>query len=570
MLLLPGRVAAQGDSRPVPPVESGFPAPGQEPQGARRDTLSKRESLPPLALPDIVVFGRATSMMRDGSKLFSADKRTALDREIGAPTGEKRSSRTGWGGGRLLAARERTVRPYRTRAYLNGGSFGEMVAGVDYWREQERWRFVADVGAARSGGHVANSSYLEAGGGITAVYALSGDAEARFRAGYAGGTQEEWGAPIPGAGIPGAAGAERTWFDGDYSASLESRLRAGLTIRGGVGGRHAGLTDDVRVPGVSLRPRSNGGWAEGGLEWLTGSTLVRLEGRVEGDRLSGPMPAQRMRLAGAEFVVQATVGGSSSITLGGVWYRMEGGLGTTSRVWPVAGLTSQYSERFSMFVRYRPRIDYLRLGEARRQNRFVANTYQVVPRQERFHLAVGLRYAVTSRMSLAFEVRRRLFDRLPLWRRAPLTESESDGLFVLDGLASISVNETSLSLEGRPLRGMSLELALLYREATGGGVSELPHLAPFSLSAAMEIQGPGRFETGVRVRHLAERFGEPAGDAARSLPAATDLGVRFAYPFKGSVTAWLELRNLLGAQTALWEGYPVPGRATALGFSVRF
>jgi hypothetical protein len=567
----PDAALAQGNEKPPPP-DVGSILPGvQDPQQAGIDTVVKRESLPPLALPDIVVFGRATSMMRDGSKLFSADKRTALDREIAAPTGDKVASRTGWGGGRMLAAGESTTPLNQARAWLHGGSFGEVVAGVDYWRERDRWRLVADGGAARSGGHLDDSAYLSGFGALTGIYSLGHSSEARLSANYAGGTQEEWGAGLAGPGIPGApVGAERGWFENDYSLSIESALRRGLTVQGGFGGRHAGLTDEIRLPGTVLRPRSNGGWAEAGLSWLTGRTLVSLMAGIEGDRLSGPAPAQTTRLSTAEFAVQIMFSGGTSVTLGGIGYLLNGGLGETARVWPTARFSAQYSERFSMFVRDRPRIDYLRLGEAHLENRFVANTYQVVPREERFHLAVGLRYTISRETSLEFEVRRRLFDRLPVWRRAPLTETESDGLFVLDGLASIGLNETVVMLEGRPTDNLDLDLTVLYRTSTGGGIQELPHLPDFAVRGTVSFQGPWRVSTTLHLQHLADRYGDVAGGDDRRLDSASDLGARFAFPVTGAVTAWLELRNLLGQKMVLWEGYPMPGRATAIGISVRF
>ncbi len=58
---------------------------GESIREAQQDTVAKRRSLPPLALPDIVIFGRSTASTREGSKLFPADKQTALDREVGAP-----------------------------------------------------------------------------------------------------------------------------------------------------------------------------------------------------------------------------------------------------------------------------------------------------------------------------------------------------------------------------------------------------------------------------------------------------------------------------------------------------
>jgi len=164
----------------------------------------------------------------------------------------------------------------------------------------------------------------------------------------------------------------------------------------------------------------------------------------------------------------------------------------------------------------------------------------------------------------------RLFDRLPLWRRAPLTETSSDGLFVLDGLSSVGVNETVVTLEGRPADGMDLELTALYRAATGGGIQKLPHLPNFAVGGMLGLRGPWRISTQIHLQHMADRYGDVAGGSDRRLSAATDLGVRFALPVAETVTAWLELRNLLGQKMVIWEGYPMPGRATAMGISMRF
>jgi hypothetical protein len=408
-------------------------------------------------------------------------------------------------------------------------------------------------------------------GSVTGVRTLGSNAEARVMVAYLAGNREEWGTAIPTVGIPSVpAGADRSWFDGQYGLELDATLRRGLTLHASAGGRHAGIDDENRLPGTPVLPRSNGGWAETSLEWLTGRTLVRLSGRTEGDRLTGPRPRQTTSLSTASFTTRALFGRSNSVMLGVVWYGLEGGLGQTSRLWPLARFSSQYTDRLTMFAAYQPGIDYLRLGEARNQNPFVANGYQVVPREERFNLTIGLRYSLSRGMTIGFEVARRLYDRLPLWRRAPITESESDGLFVLDGLAAIGLSETRLSIEGEPAPGVQLEGALVVRAPTGGGIAELPHLPRFSLSGQVEARGPWRFDTSIRLVHMGERFGAPDGGSDRLLSAATDLGLRVSHPIGNSVTAWLELRNLLGQEMALWEGYLLPGRTSALGFSIRF
>lgn len=548
---------------------------GDPPRQAQQDTVAKRQTLPPLALPDIVIFGRSTATAREGSKLFPAGKRTVLDREIGAPVGEKGSSRTGWGGGRMLAALERSSPGRWARAYLRGGTYGELIAGGDCWTDLNRWQLLAHLGTEGTRGHVPNSSSLGGRGRLSAIYDLGPGTEVRLRAGYGAGRQEEWGlgaveAEVDSFEVP--AGAARTWFDADYALELEGMVRRGLTFRGGIGGRSAGLEDDVRE--LNRKPSCNGSWVEVGLEWLTGGTIVALSGRSERDRMRGPALYQDARLTSGQLTARALLGEASSILAGAVWYRAEAGAGLepVTRLWPLAEFTSQYSDRFSMYVRYQPRIDYMTLGEAREQSPFVANSYTVIPREERFHLAIGLQYTVAQHVTVGFDIVRRQFDRLPVWRLAPEADTWSRGLFILDVIGSVGVNETRLSLEGTPGDKLVLNAELILRDPSGGSISELPHVPRLQFSGSVDGRGPWNLELGVRLTHLGERFGFGETDRYMDhrLAPATDLSVRIARGFGELLTAWLEFRNVLDQKVALWEGYLLPGQTSAFGLSIRF
>ncbi|MCK4772839.1 MAG: TonB-dependent receptor [Candidatus Latescibacteria bacterium] len=541
---------------------------------AHQDSVAKRRTLPPLALPDIVIFGRSTATVREGSKLFPAGKRTALDREVGAPVGEKGGSRTGWGGGRMLAAQERTGPGRWVRAYLRGGTFGELIAGGDAWFDVQNWKLLANLVAEGTGGHLPNSSSFGGRGRVSAIRYLGPTTVLRMGTGYGAGRGEEWGVGAPSAvtpippGVP--SGAVRTWFNADYSMELEGMIRRGVSVHGGVGGRKTGFNDDVR--GSDLQPRSQGGWIEAGLEWLTGRTIMDLTARNEGDRVSGPQPTQRANLSSVRLTVRSLIGETSNILAGAVWYQVDAGLGLVTRIWPLAEFTSQYSERFSMYVRYRPQIDYMTLGAAREQNPFVANSYSVVPREERFHFCIGLRYIVALHLTMEFQVARRQFDRLPLWRLVTESDPWSDGLFKLDGVGPVGVNSTRLSLEGTPGDKLALNGEMVLRDPSGGGLAELPHVPRLQFSGGIDGRGPWGLELGVRVTHLGERFGagEEVSLASRRMSPATDLGIRISRGFGLSLTAWLELRNVLDEEITLWEGYPLPGRTSAVGLSIRF
>jgi len=551
-------------------VASG-PVRAQPARPAGQDTSAKQQILPPLALPDIVIFGRSSATMREGSKLFASDKRTALDREIGAPVGEKLESRTGWGGGRILAARERVRSERQARLWLRGGSYTEFVGGAEYWRDLGSWRLVARAGGDGTAGHVANSAAHTGFGEFALERDLSPATRFRLGAGFASGRQEEWGGGVPGEGIPEAPGeAARTFADGSYELSGQLRIGRGLTLSGGAGGRHTGLRDEVRVTGSDLRPHSDGGWAGVGLHWVTEQTLLQLDGRFEGDRLRGVAPDETARLAQASLSLQTRIGETSSGRLGAVLYRMDSGLGSITRIWPLAEFTSHYSERFGMYIRYRPRLDYLTLGRARDDNPFVANSFQITPREERFNLAVGLTWIVAPRMTLEFEVARRQFDRLPLWRLAPASDPWSSGLFVLDGIVDVAVNETRLELAGSPWERMNLLVEVALRQPSGGGIEELSHLPGVEGTVGIGGEGPWGLDLEAELSWMGERYGDTAGSAARRLEAASELGFRIARTFGGSVTAWLELRNVFDSQIILWESYPSPGRTTAFGLSWAF
>lgn len=544
-------------------------AEAQPPRTARQDTVTKRETLPPLTLPDIVIFGRGSAAVREGSKLFAADKRTALEREIGAPVGEKMDTDTGLGGARTLAARERVELGRQARIYLRGGTYGEITGGGEYWVDVDRIRLLVSTGIEGSQGHVTNSASLGGRGELSLIHSLTPKTEVRLRGGFGSGRQEEWGMGVPADGIPAVpVDAVRRWFDADYSFELEGMLHRGLTFRAGAGGRNTGLQDDVR--GTGLKPRSSGRWAGVEMEWVTGRMLLSMTGRTEGDRISGVAPIQHASLSSGKLSLQALVGESSSAMLGAVWYHLDSGLNPVTRLWPQALFTSRYSERFSMYVRYRPRIDYITLGDARGQNPFVANSYEVVPREERFNLAIGLNYKLAPRVMMGFEVARRLFDRLPVWRLAPASDPWSDGLFVLDGIVSVGVNETRLSLESTQATGFGLNGDLVLRAPTGGGISELAHIPRLEFS--MEVKGRGPFDLALssRLTYLGERFGDSVDQVSRRLDSATDLSLRAAREIGKYLTAWLELRNILDQEYALWEGYPLPGRTFAFGLSVRF
>ncbi len=547
-------------------------AEGQLPRQAVQDTAAKRQTLPPLALPDIVILGRDSAMVREGSKLFTSAKRTALDREIGAPIGEKVESRTGWGGGRTFAAQENIDPGRRARAYLRGGTFTELLGGGEFWTDLQNWRLVAEGGGAGTKGHIPNSSSLEGFGRMTMIRGLGTNTELRFRAGLATGRQEEWGEALPAASLQGTpTGAARTWIDGTYEVELESMIRRGLTFRAGAGGRHAELQDAIREDPTTLKPGSNGGWANIGLEWITGRSIFSITGRAEGDGVKGVVPARKVSLVSGDLSMQALVGEESNFYLGAIFYRLDDGLSVTTHIWPRVSFSSQYSERFGMYVRYHPSIDYLTLGAARIANPFVANSFIIAPRQERFNLAVGLRYTVAARIVLGFQVARRLFERLPVWRRVDLVnESNSRGLFMLDTIESPGLNETRMSIEGEPSDRFYFSSEIVLRNPTGRGIEELPHIPRFEFSGGVNAVGPWNIDLGARVTWLGERYGDTAGLASRRLAPAADLSLRTARSFGDKFTIWLELRNVLDREIVIWEGYPMPGRTTALGISLRF
>ena len=86
----------------------------------------------------------------------------------------------------------------------------------------------------------------------------------------------------------------------------------------------------------------------------------------------------------------------------------------------------------------------------------------------------------------------------------------------------------------------------------------------------MTGEGPWGLSLGADLNWLGERFGDSAGTAARRIAPAAELGFRVARTFAGSLTAWLELRNVFDSEVVLWESYSRPGRTTALGFSIAF
>ena len=538
---------------------------------APQDTVAKRRSLPPLALPDIVIFGRSTASTREGSKLFPADKLTALDREVGAPVGEKLGSRTGWGGGRMLAAQERVGPGRWARAYMRGGTFGEMLAGGDVWIDFRKWQLMAILAGEGTGGHVSNSSSVGGRGDFSAIRYLGTDTELRINIGYGLGRGEEWGVGATNVGIPGVPdGVTRSWSDADYSVEMKGSLRRGITLYGGLGGRNAGLRDEVR--GTDLHPRDQGGWITAGMVWLTGKSLVDLDARMESDRITGPQRTQDASLLSTSLTVRSLFGETNSFLAGVVWYQVDTGIGQVTRIWPLAEFTSQYSDRFSMFVKYQPQIDYLNLGEARKQNPFVANSYEAASREERFHLSVGLRYIVAQHMALEFQVARRQFDKLPLWRLAPASDPWSNGLFILDSVGPIAVNETRINLEGTPRENLALSGELVLRNSTGGGIAELPHIPHLQFTGGIDFRGPWDLDLGLSINYLGERYGsgEQAGLDARRLAPVSDMGIRVARGFGSALTGWLELRNILDQEIMVWEGYSMPGRTTALGLSLKF
>ncbi len=550
-------------------------AAGQVTQQAVQDTSGKRQTLPPLALPDIVILGRDSAMVREGSKLFTSVKRTALEREIGAPLGEKLESRTGLGGGRTFAARDNADPGRQARAYLRGGTF-DYLGGAEYWTDLRQWRLVTEAGGAGTREHIDNSAALEGFGRATLIRRLGTNTELRIRAGFSGGRQEEWGDAITIAGLPGLqaapADAARTWIDGTYGLEFESTLRRGLTFRAGAGGRHTELRDNTRQAPTTLEPGSNGGWADLGLEWVTGRTIFALSGRAEGDGVKGVLPGRTVSLVTSEVSMQTLVGEARNFHLGAVVYQLNDGLSTITRIWPRVSFSSRYSDRFRMYVRYHPAIDYLSLSAARVANPFVANSFTVTPRRERFNLAIGLTYTVAPRIEMEFQVARRIFELMPVWRRVDLTnESNSRGLFMLDGIDSPGLNETRLGLRGDPSERFVFSSEVVLRDVTGGGgIEELPHIPRFEFTGGINTVGPWNIELGAEVIWLGERYGDSAGLSSRRLEPAADLSLRTARKFGDLLTVWLELRNVLDREIVIWEGYPMPGRTTALGISLRF
>jgi hypothetical protein len=334
-------------------------------------------------------------------------------------------------------------------------------------------------------------------------------------------------------------------------------------------GRHAGLSDAVRTPGLEHHPTSNG-WqleATGGV--TAGRVLVSLEAGHQQDHITGSGPSQDVHLSQAMVGLSTRVGEASSFSVGGVWYHLADDLSIRDRLWPRAEFVTRYSERLDLYIRYRPGITYRTLGQAHGENPFVANDFRMVPREEDFHLGIGLRYQPLSGWTAGFEVARRQFDRLPVWRRAPLTDSESAGLFILGALTGVMVNETRLEVTGRLSPQLDLRSELLLRQPVGG-LAEIPHLPRFALRTALEAAGPWGLGLSLHIDHVGLRYGDEGGSAGRRLAAATDLGLGVQRAFGRRWLAWVALRNLLDRDMANWEGYPLPGRTSAAGISLRF
>ena len=172
---------------------------------------------------------------------------------------------------------------------------------------------------------------------------------------------------------------------------------------------------------------------------------------------------------------------------------------------------------------------------------------------------------------MEFQVARRLFELMPVWRRVDLpNESNSRGLFMLDGIDSPGLNETRLGLRGDPSERLVFSSEVVLRDVTGGGIAELPHIPRFECTGGINTVGPWNIELGAEVIWLGERYGDGSGLSSRRLEPAADLNLRTARQFGALVTVWLEMRNVLDREIVIWEGYPMPGRTSALGISLKF
>ncbi|MCR4439030.1 MAG: TonB-dependent receptor [candidate division KSB1 bacterium] len=534
----------------VPPVLPFVP-----PDSAR--TAGER---PQWELPEVLVYGRDTSLRLPGQKLAIGGKpaiayRPQEQRETIPSTMVSAAPQE------LLAESGPQARSLLLRA--EGGSYWTANVAALYRGARRRMNYGADISFRRSDGAVENGQYaiLDLGGRVTYPFSPRGAVHAHVdinQAGYG----------LAGATPPDTARALKAERHAS-AVSLGTGLELGLGDRGQltVAYEYATLRSSDDTLGVRLSRVSDGlhrldtrvVFPFGSIELLANISYLS-----EGYRPQGARGTQQSSLVQAEWGVAGEVLARGHAYLGLGFHGVSSAAGGQSSALSIAGrFWIAPSPRLGLTVEFRRGYDCSTLMERRAENPYHAPHLLLQPVLTKFALAVGAEWRVASQLVLEARVGRSWMKDQWYWQRDP-----ASGLFTVGVVPDVKMNHAALVVRGEPAANLSIEARYAlysdsFRLAQVPGAADLPYLAHrrVPLSAAYRLGERTRLQ--LRSDLMSSRTADLVRQA--KLKPYALLSCAVTHQLNRRVSLFVQGENLTNRSYERWQGYPEMGLTIQAG-----
>lgn len=546
--VLPGLAQEQKELPPVLP----FSPP---------DSVARRQDRPQLELPEVLVYGRDTSLRLPGEKLTVEHPPAVPLRETWAATAD-----TG-----AAAIREELFAGGRPSLHwlsvrLEGGSYWTANGEARYRKSAGRLTYGAGMSFRRSDGAVDNGHYAILGLGGQVAYPLPerGTVEAHLSL-----TQADYG--LAGATLPDTARALQAQRHA-MAASVGTRAEVGVA-------RDGRLTicydySSLRSSDDTLTARL--GRLAADLHRLETTASVRVGrsdvfGRIgylgEGYRSGG---AQKSRW---NSFVQAE-GGISGDVLG--YGRVYLALGLHGFSWPGEGWTSGFaatarlglatSPKMGWTLELRRAYDYRPLGDRSAENPYYAPDLELQPVRTNFACTVGAEWQLAPDLVLVARAGRAWLQDQWYWQREPAT-----GLFTTGVVPKLKLSYGTLALRYVPNSRLDIEArCLLWRDSfrleQWPRAADAPYLAHRRLPVTVSYRLGDRTRIELSSDVISSRCAEISSQT--KLAPYTLLGCVITHQLGKRCVILVRGENLTNSKYERWQGYGEMGlRILAGGFA---
>ncbi|MBC7186985.1 MAG: TonB-dependent receptor [Calditrichaeota bacterium] len=524
------------------------------------DSVRTPAELPQWELPEVLVYGRDTSLRLPGQKL-AVEGKPAIAYQHQEEREPLTSTVVAAAPHELLAASRPEARSLLLRA--EGGSYWTANVAALYRGARRLVNYGAEISFHRSDGAVENGHYaiLDLGGRATYPFSPRGTARAHVdicQAGYG----------LPGATLPDTARALRPERHAS-TVTVGTGLEFGLGDRGQlrVAYEYASLRSSDDTLGARLSRVSDALHrleTEAAFRLGTTELLTKISYLSEGYR-----PEETAGTQQSSFV-QGECGVAREVFSRGHAYVGFGFQGVSS---PAGGRGSALSVAGRLWVTPSPGLgvtlelcrgyDYWTLMERRAENPYHAPSLLLQPALTKFALAVGAEWRVASQLVFQARVGRSWMKDQWYWQRDP-----ASGLFTVGIVPDVSINHATLVARGEPTANLSIEARYAlysdsFRLAQMPGAVDLPYVAHRRLPVSVSYRWRERTRLELRSDVMSSRTADLARQA--KLKPYALLGCAVTHQLNRRVSLFVQGENLANRSYERWQGYPEMGLTILAG-----